>query len=77
MHFEAEKADPDADEDEAEEQNQAKTITMRFGKARYCRKPDKRRLLVDFDAMRVSPVRKHQRPEKSWGEPLIAASSAG
>jgi hypothetical protein len=75
MHFEAEKAD--SDEDENEEQNQAKTITMRFGKARYCRKPDKRRLLVDFDAMRVSPVRKHQHPEKSWGEPLIAAPSAG
>jgi energy-coupling factor transporter ATP-binding protein EcfA2 len=77
MHFEAEKADPDSDSEENEEPSQAKIITMRFGKARYCRKPDKRRLLVDFDAMRVSPVRKHQRPEKSWGEPLIAASSAG
>jgi RecA-family ATPase len=77
MHFEAEEADPDDDEDESEEPNQAKTITMIFGKARYCRKPDKRRLLVDFDAMRVSPVRKHQRPEKGWGGVLMAAPSAG
>lgn len=73
-HFEAEKTDAGPDEDD--EPSQAKIITMSFGKARYSRRPNPRRLSVDFEAMRVSPVRKHQRPEKSWGGVLMAVPSA-
>ena len=56
MHLKAEASDDDLDEDG--EPSELKTIEMSFGKARHCRKPEKRRLIVDFAAMRVSQVKK-------------------
>jgi RecA-family ATPase len=56
MHFEAFEEALDGDD----EPNEAKTIEMSFGKSRYCRRPDKRRLQVNFEAMEVTTVRKRK-----------------
>ena len=41
------------------EPNGATTIEMSFGKSRYCRRPDKRRLRVNFETMQVAVVPKN------------------
>lgn len=49
----------DNDGDDPEGQNEGiKIIEMSFGKARYCRKPDKRRLRVNFRTMEIMAVPK-------------------
>lgn len=59
LHFESDDAESDEDgDDEEEAQKGDKIIEMRFGKTRYCRKPDKRRLKVNFDGMTVESVPK-------------------
>jgi hypothetical protein len=56
MHLKADGSDDEVDEDG--EPSPFKTIEMSFGKARHCRKPEKRRLFVNFEAMRVIQVKK-------------------
>jgi energy-coupling factor transporter ATP-binding protein EcfA2 len=47
------------EDDDGEEQDEGpKMIEMSFGKARYCRKPDKRRLSVNFKTMEVRAIPK-------------------
>jgi KaiC/GvpD/RAD55 family RecA-like ATPase len=64
----------DGEVDEDDEPSQLKTIEMVFGKARHCRKPERRRLSVDFAAMQVSPVKKFK---KTWGNELKPAKPIG
>ena len=55
-----------ADEvEEDDEPSPLKIIELSFGKARHCRKPEKRRLSVDFTAMRVSQLKK--KSKITWG----------
>ena len=54
MHFEASEESVDDDH----ENNNHKVIEMSFGKARYCRRPDKRRLNVNFEGMLVDALRR-------------------
>jgi hypothetical protein len=54
MHF---AASEEARDEEVDEPNEAKTIEMSFGKSRYCRRPDKRRLKVNFEVMEVIAVK--------------------
>lgn len=66
MHFAQEEQQKDADADDEDDENEdaaahSKTIAMTFGKARYCRRPEKRRLEVDFEQMQVSARRKKKR----------------
>ena len=60
------KAVESADEvEEDDEPSPLKIIELSFGKARHCRKPEKRRLSVDFTAMRVSQLKK--KSKITWG----------
>lgn len=68
MHLKAVESADEVDEDA--ESTQRKTIEMSFGKARHCRKPERRRLSVEFAAMRVSPLKKLK---ITWGNELKPA----
>jgi KaiC/GvpD/RAD55 family RecA-like ATPase len=69
MHLKAVKSADETEEDG--EPSQFKIIEMSFGKARHCRKPEKRRLMVNFDAMRVSQLKKFK---KTWGSDVKLAT---